>query len=89
LTEVPSFRKGTINIGDRQQGRLKADSVIDCAPDRRAISTAIAHLYSSAFQQKLHTVRNPYGDGGASSRVLEILANTALEGIIKKRFFDL
>ena len=89
LAEVPSFQKGTINIGDRQRGRLKAESVIDCAPERKAIAAALAHLYSPAFQAKLETVRNPYGDGGASQRVVDKLAKIPLEDIIKKRFFDL
>jgi GDP/UDP-N,N'-diacetylbacillosamine 2-epimerase (hydrolysing) len=89
LTEAPSFAKGTINIGDRQRGRLKADSVIDCAPERTAIAAAMKQLYSPSFQKKLATVRNPYGDGGASRRVVDVLATVPLEDIIKKRFFDL
>ena len=89
LAEVPSFRKGTINIGDRQRGRLKAESVIDCAPEREAIGASIAELYSSDFKAMLRTVQNPYGDGGASARVVEVLATAALDGIIKKRFHDL
>jgi GDP/UDP-N,N'-diacetylbacillosamine 2-epimerase (hydrolysing) len=89
LAEVPSFRKGTINIGDRQRGRLKAESVIDCAPERAAISASISQLYSSEFQAMLRTVENPYGDGGASARVVEALATATLDDIIKKRFHDL
>jgi len=64
LAEVPSFRKGTINIGDRQRGRLKAESVIDCSPDRQSIAAALQQLYSRAFQATLKTIRNPYGEGG-------------------------
>jgi GDP/UDP-N,N'-diacetylbacillosamine 2-epimerase (hydrolysing) len=89
LTEVPSFCKGTVNIGDRQRGRLKAASVIDCAPTRLAIAEALAHLYSPEFQTTLTTVHNPYGDGGASERVVQTLAAVQLNGILKKRFFDL
>lgn len=89
LAEAPSFAKGTVNIGDRQQGRLRAESVIDCAPERAAIVAAVKHLYSPSFQEKLKTVNNPYGDGGASSRVVETLAKVSLAGILKKRFFDL
>lgn len=88
LTEVPSFGKGTINIGDRQRGRLKAESVIDCNPDRGSIAAALQRLYSNDFQTSLMTVCNPYGDGGASKRVVETLAKVPLEGIVKKRFFD-
>ena len=89
LTEVPSFGKGTVNVGDRQRGRLKAASVIDCAPTRLAISAALAQLYSPEFQTILSAVRNPYGDGGASERVVNTLAAVQLEGILKKRFFNL
>ena len=66
LTEVPSFYKGTINIGDRQRGRLKAASVIHCKPIKNAISRAIAKLFSEEFQAQLQTTKNPYGTGGAS-----------------------
>jgi GDP/UDP-N,N'-diacetylbacillosamine 2-epimerase (hydrolysing) len=89
LIEVPAFRKGTINIGDRQLGRLKAKSVIDCAPNRQSIADAIIHLYSSSFQEMLKTVENPYGEGGASDQVVKILASWPLDGLMQKRFFDL
>ena len=89
LTEVPTFRKGTINIGDRQRGRLKAQSVIDCDPKEESISSAIQTLYSTVFQNKLTTVKNPYGTGGASESILNILNNISLNGILKKKFYNL
>lgn len=89
LMEVPSFHKGTVNIGDRQRGRLKAESVIDCAPERTAISTALERMYSPEFQERLKTASNPYGDGGASERIVEELARVPLGDILKKSFFDL
>ncbi len=89
LAEAPTFAKGTINIGDRQRGRLKASSVIDCAPERSAISAALAYLYSPSFQASLATVRNPYGDGGATERVVKTLATVSLNDILKKRFYNL
>lgn len=69
LLEVPSFQKGTINIGDRQRGRLKARSVIDCDPTRNSIGTALTKLYSSNFQVALEKVTNPYGEGGATRKI--------------------
>lgn len=84
LAEVPSFRKGTINIGDRQLGRLKAESVIDCEPTRPAISAALQRLYSSDFQKTLRGVRNPYGEGGASEKVVRVLGAHPLEGLLRK-----
>lgn len=89
LTEVPSFQKGTINLGDRQGGRLKAASVIDCVPDRDAIMAAIRRLYSPDFQATLRSVRNPYGEGGASEKIVRILREFPLESVLKKRFYDL
>ena len=89
LTEVPSFGKGTINIGDRQRGRLKAQSVIDCAADRRSIAAALERLYSPALQATLKSVRNPYGEGGASEKVVEVLKEYPLESILMKSFHDI
>lgn len=89
LTEAPSFGKGTINIGDRQRGRLKAESVIDCNPDRRSIGAALQRLYSPAFQAQLKHVSNPYGEGGASEKVVRVLREQPLDGLLKKTFHDL
>lgn len=89
LTEVPSFAKGTVNIGDRQRGRLKAVSVIDCSPERKSIRWAIDQLYSPEFQARLSSVRNPYGDGGASDRIVELIRTVDLDGILKKKFYDM
>ena len=89
LAEVPSFKKGTINIGDRQRGRLQAASVINCEPSRMSISAAFATLYSLDFQNKLSKVTNPYGEGGASNKVVETIKNYPLEGLVKKTFYDL
>jgi len=89
LTEAPSFRIGTINIGDRQKGRLKAASVIDCPPQREAIRQAIATLYIPQFQRRLQNTKNPYGEGGASERVVAILEQIHPQSLLRKRFHDL
>jgi GDP/UDP-N,N'-diacetylbacillosamine 2-epimerase (hydrolysing) len=89
LAEVPSFKKGTINIGDRQRGRLQAKSVINCEPKQFKIVDAIEKLYSADFQAGLSEVQNPYGEGGASVKVVEILKNVSVEDILKKTFHDL
>ena len=89
LSEAPTFKIGTINIGDRQRGRMKARSVIDCEPNEPAISSAIKKLYSSDFQNKLTTVKNPYGCGGASESIVNILNEVSLDGLLKKKFNNL
>ncbi len=89
LLEVPTFKIGTINIGDRQRGRLKAISVIDCEPNEPSISSAIKMLYSADYQNGLTTVKNPYGCGGASESIVNILNDVSLDGLLKKRFYNL
>ena len=89
LAEVPSFKKATINIGDRQRGRMKARSVIDCLPERSAILQALEKIYLDEFQQKLKSVVNPYGEGGASESIVEILESANLDNIVKKSFYDI
>jgi GDP/UDP-N,N'-diacetylbacillosamine 2-epimerase (hydrolysing) len=89
LTEAPSFRKGTVNIGDRQRGRLRAASVIDCEPSRKSIREALRHLYSDEFQTSLVDVSNPYGEGGASEKIVEVLVSCQPGSLLKKHFHDL
>jgi GDP/UDP-N,N'-diacetylbacillosamine 2-epimerase (hydrolysing) len=88
LIEAPSARIGTINIGSRQRGRLKAGSVIDCEPTRAAIVLAIERLYSTEFQRTLGDVINPYGTPGASRRILDTLKRTNAGQLVQKRFVD-
>ena len=89
LTEAPSFKKGTIDIGERQCGRLKAASVIACEPRREAILAALTKLFSGQFQANLVSVVSPYGTGGASKAIIDILENPPFGNLLKKRFFDL
>jgi len=89
IIEAPTFRIGTIDIGDRQKGRIKAESVIECKPAKTSILRAIEKLYSREFQSSLKEVRNPYGDGNASIRVKRILKERLPIKDLKKRFYDL
>ena len=89
LLEAPTFKKGTVNIGDRQTGRLRAASVIDCESTRESISAALKKLYSAPFRRSLERVKNPYGEGGASQMIVRELARVPLESLVKKTFFDI
>lgn len=89
LIEAPAFKIGTINIGDRQKGRLCADSVIHCGPEVDAIVQAFNRLFSEKFQESLKTVENPYGNSGASAKIKELLKSQSLDGLLKKSFYDL
>lgn len=85
LYEVPSFGKPTVNIGDRQKGRLRAASVIDCAPERAAIGAAIKR----AFTLECTGVVNPYGDGHAVERILAALRQPFdAATLVQKTFID-
>lgn len=88
LVEVPSLKKGTINIGDRQRGRLQAASVINCEPTRKSIKAAIERLYSTEFQETLNHVINPYGQGGASEKIVTSIKSIEFKNILKKYFYD-
>ena len=89
LAEAPSFKIGTINIGDRQKGRIQASSVINCEASQSHVAIAIEEMYSDGFQSRLKTSVNPYGTGGASQRIVEILKEVKFEGLIMKSFNDL
>ncbi|MGY0399600.1 MAG: UDP-N-acetylglucosamine 2-epimerase [Ostreibacterium sp.] len=89
LAEAPSFQIGTIDIGDRQKGRIKADSVIDCLPVESSITNALAKLYSFDFQNKLQQVKNPYGDGFASESIIQIIKKIMTTKMLKKIFYDI
>lgn len=89
LAETPSFKIGTVDIGDRQKGRLMASSVVHCQPDAQSIGHALSTVLSDEFKATLGHVVNPYGPGGASEAIVKILNETALEGLIHKTFYDL
>ena len=85
LYEAPSFKKPTVNIGDRQKGRIQADSVINCGPAADEIAWAI----TSSFEMDCSNVANPYGDGNSTFRILSILKSVPdLQRLLKKHFFE-
>jgi len=88
LIEAPSFKVATINIGDRQKGRIKADSVIDCEPNSKAILEAFSKAFSDQFKGKLQFIDNPYGEGSASEQIVKYLKAFNISDV-KKTFFDL
>lgn len=90
VIEAPSFKVPTINIGDRQKGRIQAESVIDCEPKEEEISKAIQLSLSDELHIKLQMMENPYGDGEVSDKVLaEIRKALSNEITLKKTFYDL
>jgi UDP-N-acetylglucosamine 2-epimerase (non-hydrolysing)/GDP/UDP-N,N'-diacetylbacillosamine 2-epimerase (hydrolysing) len=89
LIEVPFFKKPTVNLGDRQRGRLKAPSVVDCAENERDIASAIQKALSPEFQRLLSGVISPYGKGNTSFNIKECLKAVNLKNILTKKFYDL
>ncbi|MFQ9650161.1 MAG: UDP-N-acetylglucosamine 2-epimerase [Enterocloster sp.] len=91
LVEAPSFGIPTINIGDRQRGRIRAESVIDSAPKRQAIIDAMKAADEIVFRRGLGNVVNPYGNGGTSDTIINILSEVLYYGRVdlKKKFYDL
>lgn len=90
LVEAPSFGIPTINIGDRQKGRLQADSVINCEPTKEAIVEAVSIALTKECQNKTRKTVNPYGDGNTSDRIVATLEDFLLNERIalKKKFYD-
>jgi GDP/UDP-N,N'-diacetylbacillosamine 2-epimerase (hydrolysing) len=89
LIEVPSFKKPTINIGDRQQGRIEAESVISCKPEKKSIIEAINVSLSEEFQNQLPNIKNPYGEGNSSVKILDTILSKSVDNILKKNFYNI
>ncbi len=89
LIEVPYFKKPTVNIGHRQQGRLRASSVIDCQGDAQDITFAIEKALSPDFQQALRNTDSPYMQDDTASKIISIIKSSDMSKIILKKFNDL
>ena len=91
IVEAPSMRIPTVNIGDRQKGRMLAESVISCAPFADTIKSAIEQVLSKNFQERAKNVVSPFGDGTTSEQIelhlLDYLRNDKLSVI--RPFFDI
>lgn len=89
IIEAPSMGTATVNIGGRQAGRVRADSVIDCAGERHAIRTAIESALSTPFRERVARAGSPYGDGHAAERIVAVLERDLAQPIdVHKRFRD-
>lgn len=89
VIEAPAHRVATVNIGDRQQGRLRAASVLDVPAEAAAIGQAIRRGVSPEFRCLIRDQINPMGDGAAGRRIVEILEGVSFESLRRKRFRDL
>lgn len=91
IIETPAFHIPTVNIGDRQRGRLQTESVINCASDERSIETAIRDALSDEMKQICKGVKSPYGDGHAAEQIAGKIVEMVMQGTIdlRKKFYDI
>ncbi len=89
ILEAPVFRVPTVNIGDRQKGRIRVASILDCRPDRQDIWKALRKAIDPEFRESLNRMAHPCAREGVAYRITEKLISTNLVGILKKAFYDL
>lgn len=88
IIEAPGRHAPTVNIGDRQSGRMHATSVVDCPPERQAIEQAIRRVLSDEFLAQPGLYDNPYGSGDSARQMLEVLATVDPSQLSRKSFYD-
>lgn len=89
IVESPFMKKVTVNIGDRQKGRLKAESIIDCNEDFQSIYNGIMKALSNDMQTEVQKIESLYGVGNTASLIKDCLKTFDLSSIVVKKFFDL
>ncbi len=89
ILEAPAFNIPTVNIGDRQRGRLCAASVLQCLPQADAIRATLQRVWSDELAETLANLNNPYGMGRASAEIKRILKAVELQDLLKKQFYDI
>lgn len=87
IIEVPSFGIPTLNIGDRQKGRIAADSVFHCGTSKSEILNGLRKVLSPGFVSG--KVENPYEGANTVEDILKVIKNYPLEGVIQKRFYNM
>lgn len=90
IMETPSFRVPTVNIGDRQRGRIQAKNIINCPPEEEAVREAMEKALSDDFREYITDTVNPYGDGIVTPKIVEQIERFLERGIdLKKSFYDI
>ena len=88
LIEVPSFGIPTLNIGDRQKGRVAAQSVYNCTPDKESVLKGLDYILSDEFRKLAYSVRNPYEKENTAEEIFKVIRNYPLEQLEQKSFYD-
>lgn len=89
LLEVPSFGIPTLNIGDRQNGRIAAESVYNCASDKTSVLEGLGKVLSKEFRESAYVVRNPYEKANTAEEIFKVISTYPLEGLNQKRFYNI
>ena len=89
IIEAASFRLPVVNVGTRQQGRPQPGNVVQCDPTTDSMARAIEQALTPAFRTSLETLENPYGDGRASERIVDLLKSLEVDSLTRKSFHDL
>ena len=89
ILEAPFAKKATINIGDRQKGRIMPESIINCSVDQEEIEKAFDIVKSTEFRDIVNAVVNPYGNGNASGQIVDVLKKTDFSLLRTKSFYDI
>ena len=89
ITEAPFLRIPTINIGERQKGRVKALSVIDCDANKGLIIKSIKTVLTNKFKNKIAKQKTYYGNGNSSKKIVKIIQQISLKNVLKKNFYDI
>ena len=89
IVEAPAMLRPTVNVGPRQDGRLKATSIVDCGAEKAAIRDALDHVCSDAFQSHVKSTVSLYGQCNASTRIRQILKQVDIGRRLQKPFHDI
>lgn len=89
LVEVPSFKIPTLNIGDRQKGRMAADSVFNCKTDKQSVLKGLDIVLSEEFRQKAAAIHNPYDKEGTAQAMFNVIRTYPLDSLNQKHFYDI
>lgn len=89
LLEVPSFGIPTLNIGDRQKGRMAADSVYNCETDKDSILKGLDVIMSPAFKKKAAETHNPYEKANTAEEIFKVISTYPLDNLAQKHFYDI
>ena len=87
IIEVPSFGIGTLNIGDRQQGRIRAKSVVDCNIEEQEIMRGLKRVLSTSFKRSIRNCINPFGSGNAGEQIVSTLERLNFKRCARKNIF--